>query len=124
MQNSGDIVLVDKTYNIRVLNRTLKKGDVVVAKSPTNPKETICKRICAVELEKINGQAIPKNHFWLQGDNLNNSSDSRFYGPVSRKLIHGKVLFRIWPPFSIGRLPANPNNVTANNGEEEDGCNK
>lgn len=34
--------------------------------------------------------------YWLMGDNRLNSGDSRMFGPVDERLIHGRILFRIW----------------------------
>lgn len=36
------------------------------------------------------------NEYWLMGDNRRGSYDSRFFGPVKKNLIHGKILYRIW----------------------------
>lgn len=36
------------------------------------------------------------NQYWCMGDNREGSGDSRTFGPVDGKLIHGKILFRIW----------------------------
>jgi signal peptidase I len=36
------------------------------------------------------------NEYWCMGDNRLGSSDSRTFGPVNGKLIHGKIVFRIW----------------------------
>jgi signal peptidase I len=40
---------------------------------------------------------VPDGHIWVEGDNSNNSSDSRHYGAVPAALVMGKVLIRIWP---------------------------
>lgn len=40
---SGDIVLVDCLFV--KMGRELKKGDIVIAKSPSSPGATVCKRI-------------------------------------------------------------------------------
>lgn len=37
-------------------------------------------------------QIVPKNHVYLLGDNLNNSDDSRRFGPVEKKDIMYKVI--------------------------------
>jgi signal peptidase I len=34
--------------------------------------------------------------YWLMGDNRLGSTDSRFFGPIPGRLIHGKIVFRIW----------------------------
>ena len=36
------------------------------------------------------------NQYWCMGDNRLGSSDSRVFGPFERRLIHGRILFRIW----------------------------
>lgn len=39
---------------------------------------------------------LGENQYWLMGDNRLNSGDSRLFGPVDGRLIHGRILFRIW----------------------------
>lgn len=39
---------------------------------------------------------LDDHHYWLMGDNRLGSKDCRFFGPVDGRLIHGKILFRIW----------------------------
>lgn len=36
------------------------------------------------------------DEFWVMGDNRQSSTDSRAWGKLKRKLIHGKIIFRIW----------------------------
>lgn len=36
------------------------------------------------------------HEYWLMGDNRLGSTDSRYYGPITRELIHGRIVFRIW----------------------------
>ncbi len=60
------LIIVDKfIYKLK----GLKKGDIIIAKSPVKPDIDICKRIIDFEGENVNGIKIPKNHIWIEGDN-------------------------------------------------------
>jgi len=48
---------------------------------------------------------VPDGHVWLEGDNPKNSRDSRSYGAVPLGLLHGKVIFKLWPLKNFGILP-------------------
>jgi signal peptidase I len=39
---------------------------------------------------------IPEGHYFMRGDNRENSRDSRYWGPVSRDLVVGRAMFVIW----------------------------
>jgi signal peptidase I len=39
---------------------------------------------------------LGENQYWVMGDNRLGSSDSRDWGPLDGKLIHGRIVFRIW----------------------------
>ena len=108
---AGDIVLSD-AISPRFTGYTV--GDVVIAKSPTDPKKQVCKRIRAREGDVVkiptteNGVykykqcSIPPGHVWLQGDNPNNSTDSRQYGPVPITMLKYRILCRVFPFTSVG----------------------
>jgi inner membrane protease subunit 1 len=117
INSAGDIVLIDRiTHRLR----DVAVGDVVLAKAPSDPTQTVCKRVrgapgdhvCysrprtgSVEFSwKREGITVPNGHVWLQGDNEANSTDSRHYGPVPEALVRGIVRCRIWPPPAIGAL--------------------
>lgn len=40
---------------------------------------------------------VPKGHVWLEGDNSENSIDSRTYGPVPMGLIQSRAIVRLYP---------------------------
>lgn len=75
----GEVVLVDRDAEIEV-------GDIVVAKHPIEQISEVVKRV-----QRIN----ERGHYFLVGDNLDDSTDSRHYGPVTREYIKGKVVARM-----------------------------
>ncbi|GAV31281.1 signal peptidase I [Coriobacteriaceae bacterium EMTCatB1] len=111
-----------------------KPGDIVVLDDPTGSVPTLIKRVVAVEGQTIDIEdgsvivdgkrldepythgkrtepgpvplplTIPKGYVWVMGDNRPNSSDSRVFGPVPMRSIHGKAVLRIWPLSRIAPL--------------------
>jgi nickel-type superoxide dismutase maturation protease len=75
----GEVVLVDREAEIEV-------GDIVIAKHPFEQDHEIAKR-----LEYIDKYG----NYFLIGDNLNDSEDSRDFGAVTREYIKGKVVARL-----------------------------
>lgn len=47
---------------------------------------------------------VPKGEVLLLGDNRGDSTDGRYFGTVSTKIIVGRAVARIWPPERIGGL--------------------
>lgn len=92
---NGDYILIWKTNNV-------KFGDVVVAENNGNH---VCKRVLGLEGDYILNNndyvQVPKDSVWLIGDNMANSRDSRTYGFVPNNKIHGRVLMRVFPKFSL-----------------------
>jgi signal peptidase I len=103
-----------------------RPGDIVMLYYPPNPEKMFVKRVIAKEGDTvriidgriyINDQAVADEYlpeewrshddfgpevvqpgyYFVMGDNRNNSSDSRTWGPVPKKYIVGKVKFRWWP---------------------------
>jgi signal peptidase I len=47
---------------------------------------------------------VPKDHYFMMGDNRGASDDSRFWGPVPKKWIIGGAFATYWPPKRVGLL--------------------
>jgi nickel-type superoxide dismutase maturation protease len=75
----GEVVLVDREAEIEV-------GDVVVAKHPVEQNSEVVKRVARIN---------DRGHYFLIGDNPDDSVDSRHYGAVTREYIKGKVVARL-----------------------------
>jgi nickel-type superoxide dismutase maturation protease len=95
----GDRVLVWRWTCLR----TLRTGDVVVARDPELPGLHLVKRVAAVP-----GQAYPgitgRDGYVLLGDDPSTSRDSRSFGRLAMSLIVGRVVYRYLPPQRRGRI--------------------
>lgn len=110
-----------------------QRGDIIIFKYPADPDYDYIKRVIAVENDVIeikNGKVylnnkllqedyikeptpgrfgpekVPEDHFFVLGDNRNNSKDSRFpsVGFVPYENLKGKAIFVIWPLDKIGPI--------------------
>ena len=112
----------------------IERGDIVVFWFPNDPDKSYVKRVIGLPGETVevrsgkvfvNGQQLTEDyldfehnqslptwpakkvedhHYFVMGDNRDNSSDSRYWGLVPEKYIYGKAFFRYWKPSSIGFL--------------------
>lgn len=111
----------DKTF---YLFHPPQRGEVVVFRFPKDPSRDFIKRIIAVpdDVVEIRGgkiyvngetmvepyiqdrpnypfgpERVPKDNYFVLGDNRNNSSDSHVWGMVPRDNIIGKAWVSYWP---------------------------
>jgi signal peptidase I len=49
-------------------------------------------------------QVVPPDHYWVMGDNRNNSRDSRVFGAIGKKLVVGRAFVRVWPFSALSLL--------------------
>lgn len=78
----------------------LEPGDLVAAADPEVPGRVLVKRVARLGAETVE----------LAGDNAAASRDSRHFGPVSRRQVLGRVLWRYHPAEAAGafRRPRPP----------------
>jgi nickel-type superoxide dismutase maturation protease len=76
----GEVVLVDREP------ATIEIGDIVVAKHPIAQTGEVVKRVARIN---------ERGHYFLIGDNPDDSEDSRHFGAVTREYIKGKVVARM-----------------------------
>jgi len=63
-------------------------------------KGTPCEQLCNMPREIT----IPKDHYFMMGDNRGESADSREWGPVPKKWLIGQAFITYWPPKKVGPL--------------------
>jgi len=121
----------------------LQRGDIVVFWYPNDPDKSYVKRIIGLPGETVEVRdghvyidgselqesyldaehnhalhdnsvtKVEEHHYFVMGDNRDNSSDSRYWGLVPEKYIYGKAFFRYWKPEDIGFLRHGSYNMTA-----------
>ena len=77
-----------------VLRRPPRPGQVVALRDPDNGQRLLVKRIVSVEGEVV----------VVEGDNAGASRDSRTFGPVERRAVVGRGVYRYFPPHRAGSL--------------------
>ena len=111
----GDIVVFKRPPNEanRTINDLIKRvvglpGETVEAQNGkvyVNDQPLVEKYLPAGTVTvNMPRQVVPVDMYWVMGDNRGNSSDSRVFGPIDRKLIVGRAFLRVWPFAKAGRL--------------------
>ncbi|GLT50630.1 hypothetical protein SLA2020_241030 [Shorea laevis] len=110
---SGELLLSER---ISPKMGKVHPGDIVIVRSPLVPKRLLTKRLIAMEGERVtyvvdpknsdtcNTIVVPKGHVWVEGDNIYESMDSRYFGSVPYGLITGRVFWRVFPFKDFGSV--------------------
>jgi inner membrane protease subunit 2 len=103
-KDTNDAVLLDR-WSARQLS--FRRGDVVVLRSPHEPKEWLTKRVVGLPGDWVkprgsNGSncrtvPIPRGQLWVEGDNEHASNDSNSFGAVAAALVEARVSYKLWP---------------------------
>ncbi len=99
----GDTVYIDFSNGDVYVNDVLLEEPYIKAKTRTtglyirNQEKT-------VGYDREHPIVIKEDHYFVMGDNRNNSKDSRELGQIPKDEIMGGAVFRFWPLDSIGSV--------------------
>jgi signal peptidase I len=87
---SGETDLVERVIGLPGQNISSRGNTVYINNNPLN--EPYLPRLDPLGPKGIGQETIPKNEFFVMGDNRAISCDSRYWGTISSSLIIGKVV--------------------------------
>ena len=98
----GDKILLKPRYNFNPFDN---KKSILRSELEEVIEDNVTDDQADLNLQELSNRAflkslviVPRGHVWLEGDNSENSLDSRTYGPVPMGLIRSRILCRLWPP--------------------------
>ena len=97
----GERVLFDRLAFTRDRPRA---GDVALLRRPARPALRLIKRITAVPGDIAGGRTLERGEYWVEGDNVGASTDSRAFGPVRRRHLLARAWLVYWPQDNWRRL--------------------
>ena len=105
----GEYVLFDGLAYRRAPPR---RGDVVLATDPREPRRRIIKRTAGGPGEQVTAGGrtwtLGEGEWLLLGDAPESSTDSRDFGPVGPECIQARAWFVYWPPGKVRRVRSDP----------------
>jgi len=95
---SMEPTLLPGEFLVAVRGGGIGRGALVVLEHPARPGFEMVKRVETLPGERVGDSILGPDEYWVIGEALDASTDSRAFGPVSRSAILGVVRFRYWPP--------------------------
>ena len=84
-------------WALAVTPRSFGRGDVVVVEHPGRHGFEMVKRLAAVPGDDVDGRTLAADEWWVLGDHMASSTDSRHFGPVSSNELKARVVLIYWP---------------------------
>lgn len=95
-------------FLVAVRGRAVRRGALVVVVHPGRPGFEMVKRVAARPGEVVEDARLGDDEYWVLGDNQDESTDSRTFGPVPAQAVRGVAVLRYWPPQRFGPLTCGP----------------
>lgn len=89
--------LMPGDWALAVASRRVRNGDVMVVEHPGRPGYEMVKRVIAGPGERVGERLLSDDEYWVEGDRVDASTDSRQFGPVRREHLKARVSLVYWP---------------------------